>query len=278
MYLITGASGNVGRHVVAQMYAQGVRLRILSRNPEKMAFPKDVEVVKGDLSQPETLSLALRGVSTAFLFPVPNSAPGFLTAAKATGLQRVVFLSSNAVKDNVSQQSDPIAAFHADIEQALEESDLRWTFIRPSTFATNALQWAWSIRSTGSVSLPFAQATNAPVHEADIAAVAVQALLSEAYVGTRQQVTGPESLTQLEQLQILGDVLGRSLRVEELAPDVARTQMVQHIPPMIVDALFTIWAKSVGKPAFVSDTVERVTSQPARTFRQWAIDHLNDFQ
>jgi len=277
MYLITGASGNVGRHVVAQMHGRGLPVRVLSRNPEKMVFPHGVEVVQGDLSQPETLAPALAGVSTAFLFAVPNSAPGFLRAAKATGLQRVVFLSSSAVKDCVPEQRDPIATFHADIEHALEASGLRWTFVRPSTFAANALQWAWSIRATNSVSLPFAQATNAPVHEADIAAVAVQALLDEAHVGARYQVTGPESLTQAEQIQILGDVLGRPLRVEELAPEVAREQMVQHVPVPIVDALFSIWAESVGKAAPVSDTVERVTGTPARSFRQWAIDHRADF-
>ncbi|MBN8639910.1 MAG: NAD(P)H-binding protein [Anaerolineae bacterium] len=278
MYLITGASGNVGRHIVAQLHAQGLAVRVLSRTPEKLSLPKAIAVMPGDLSQPDTLVPALEGVTTAFLFAVPNSAPGFVAAAKRAGVNRVVFLSSNGVEDGIAQQRDPIAAFHAEIEQTLEASGLRWTMIRPSTFAANALQWQWSIRSAGRVSLPFTQAASAPVHEADIAAVAVQALINDRHAGARYQVTGPESLTQIEQIQILADVLGRPLEVDELAPDVARAHMVQHVPVPIVDALFTIWAQSVGKPAFVSDTVERVTGKPAHTFQQWAVDHCADFQ
>lgn len=278
MYLITGASGNVGRHIVAQLHAEGMPVRILSRTPEKLSLPEGIETVMGDLSQPETLAPALEGVTTVFLFAVPKSAPGFVTAARRAGVNRIVFLSSNGVQDGLTQQRDPIAGFHAEIEQTLEASGLHWTMIRPSTFAANALQWQWPIRSTSRVSLPFVQSTSAPVHEADIAAVAVQALIDERHNGSKYQVTGPESLTPIDQIQILADVLGRPIDVEELAPDVARAQMVQHVPIPIVDALFTIWAESVGKPAFISNTIEQVTGKPARTFRQWAIDHCADFQ
>ncbi|MFN8529805.1 MAG: NAD(P)H-binding protein [Anaerolineae bacterium] len=278
MYLITGASGNVGRHIVAQLHAQRLPVRVLSRTPEKLSLPEDIEAVTGDLSQPETLAPALKGVTTAFLLAVPKSAEGFVAAAQRAEVRRVVFLSSNGVEDGVPKQRDPIAAFHAQIEQTLEASGLRWIIIRPSTFAANALQWQWSIRSTKRVSLPFAQSTSAPVHEADIAAVAVQALIDDQHDGAKYQVTGPESLTPIEQIQILAEVLGHPIDVEEVAPDAARAQMVQHVPVPIVDALFTIWAESVGKPAFVSNTIEKVTGKPARTFRQWAIDHCADFQ
>lgn len=273
MILITGATGNVGRHVVAQLLEQGLAVRALTRNPEKAQLPAGAEVVAGDLMDPAAVERALKGVSAAFLFAVPGSAQGFVAAARATGLQRIVFLSSGAVVDGVERQADLIAEMHAEIERAIEASGLEWTFLRPSIFAANAVQWAWSIRASGSVSLPYPGSTGAPIDEADIAAVAVQALTTDRWVGRKLMLTGPESLSQADQLAILGDVLGRPISVVALDPVVAREQMERHVPVPIVAALFKIWADAVGVTALVTGVVAEVTGRPARTFREWASDH-----
>ncbi len=278
MILITGATGNVGRHLVTQLLEKGLPVRALTRNPEKAQLPAGAEVVQGDLMDPEAVKKALAGVTAAFLFAVPGSAQGFLAAAREGGLRRVVFLSSGAVEDGVEKQADLIAEMHAEIERAIEASDLEWTFLRPSIFAANALQWAWSIRASGSVSLPFPDSTGAPIDEADIAAVAVAALTTDHWVGRKLAVTGPESLTQADQIAILGDVVGRPIAVVALDPAVAREQMERHVPVPIVNALFKIWAEAVGVPAPVNGVVAEVIGRPARTFRQWASDHKLAFQ
>ncbi|MFB4284983.1 SDR family oxidoreductase [Nonomuraea sp. MTCD27] len=69
MILVTGASGNVGSHVVRQLLEAGEKIRVITRNPSGQAFPDQVEVATGDLTQPETLTEALSGVERAFLFP-----------------------------------------------------------------------------------------------------------------------------------------------------------------------------------------------------------------
>jgi uncharacterized protein YbjT (DUF2867 family) len=65
--LVTGGTGNVGRHVVSQLVARGERFRVMTRNPDAAHLPPQVEVVNGDLTLPETLETCLRNVDTVFL-------------------------------------------------------------------------------------------------------------------------------------------------------------------------------------------------------------------
>ncbi len=277
MILVTGATGNVGRCVVAQARESGAAVRALIRTPDKAGvLPGHVEIVQGDLSVPGTLPDALDGVTAAFLFAVPGSAPGVIEAARAKGVRRIVFLSSAAVRDDAGQQPDAIAAFHADIEHALEGSGLEWTFVRPGSLAVNALQWAPQVRG-GTVFAPYPGATTAPVHERDVAAVAVRALTSDEHIGAKLEVTGPQSLSQADQADVIGEVIGREVRIAEVPPAAARQQMVQYIPEPVADALLAGWERSVGRAATIRPTVQKVTGRAPRTFREWVSDHAAEF-
>jgi uncharacterized protein YbjT (DUF2867 family) len=168
---------------------------------------------------------------------------------------------------------------HAGIEQLIEESGVRWTFLRPGPFAINCRNWwAPQIQSGNIVRWFYADAATAPVHERDIAAAAVRALCDQEHESREYVLTGPASLTQREQLQIIGDAIGRRLRFEELSRDSAREHMIaMRFPPAIADMLLDAYAAAVGKPALVTSTVLDVTGQPARSFREWAMDHAAEF-
>lgn len=278
MILVTGATGNVGGHVVQLLTAAGESVRVLVRDPEKAAGLGAAEVVRGDLGKPESLPAALDGVSAVFLFAVPGSGPAFVAAARAAGVERIVMLSSNAVVEEAAEQPNPIAQYHADIEAAVRGSGIAWTLLRTGHMATNALPWASQTKTGDVVRGPYAGATSAPVHEADLAEVAVLALTGVGHDGHTYELTGPESLTAAEQVALIGAAIGRPLRYEELPPEVAREQMSRFIPPFIIDTLFAAWAAAVGVPAVVEPTVEKLTGRPARTFAQWAADRAADFR
>jgi uncharacterized protein YbjT (DUF2867 family) len=283
MILVTGATAPVGRSIVEQLLASGQRVRALTRNADASGLLAGVEIVAGDLSKPETLPPILEGVSAVFLLAaVPGFASAFLEATKRAGIRRIVFQSSGAIDDAVDEQPNPIGAFHADIERAIEASGLEWTFLRLEVHAANALLWtvdlAEQIKAGDVVRAPYGQAAGAPIHEADLAAVAAMALTSDGHAGAKYRLTGPESLTHVEQVQIIGQAIGRQLRYEELSPEVARQEIGQHVPAPVVDTLFDIWASYLGKPAPVTNAVEQVTGRPARTFTQWAADHAADFR
>jgi len=272
--LVTGASGLVGRAVLDQLRAAGADVRASSRDPQAAHLPTGVPVVTADLTRPETLPAALDGVSRVFLYAQPE---GIVRAATAAGVEHVVFLSSSSTVTGPGAD-DPIAQRHLVVERALENSGMAWTFVRPGAFATNALRWAGSIRAEGVVRMPYPRAQTVPIHEADIAAVAVTALTGSALHGAAPVLTGPDALTQEEQVAQIGAARGRGLRVEELTPEQARAAMAGSMPPPFVDTMLRMWAALEGVPAMISDSVERITGHPARSFAQWAHDHEADFR
>lgn len=90
--LVTGATGTVGGHVARQLSGTGREVIALLRDPAKADLPADVEVVRGDLTNPEDLQLALRGVDRLFLNLTDDNGATFAKIAPTTGLQPHVVL------------------------------------------------------------------------------------------------------------------------------------------------------------------------------------------
>ena len=236
--------------------------------------------MRGDLAVPDTLDAVVHGVGTAFLLwrlPDADTAPAVI-GRLAKYARRIVFLSSSAIRDDVEKQSGVVAKVHADVEHAIENAGREWTFLRPGGFATNALWW-WGaqIRRGDVVRWPYGAAAMAPIHEKDIAAVAVRALREEGHQGRKYLLSGPESLTLTEQVKIIGAAIGRPLRFDEISPEAARDQLLAVMPQEIVDVLLGVLARLTAGPAPATTVVSEITGAPARTFREWAGDHAAEF-
>src|SRR5215510_5080726 len=279
--LVIGATGAVGRQVIDQLIGANVSVRALARNPDSANLPSQVEIVSGDLTIPDTLDRPLDDVDAAFLVwtaPATAFAPALARIAKH--IPRVVFLSSpHQTAHPFFQPPNPVATMHAEIERLINASGLQWTFLRPGMFAANALfWWAPQIHADSVVRWPYAEAPTAPIHERDIAAVAARILCEGGHGGKDYALTGPQSLSQFEQVMIIGDVIGRSLRFEEISPEEARRELLTVMPLPVIDMLLNAWAAAIGRPAFVTSAVADITGTPARTFRDWAIDHSAEFR
>jgi len=281
--LVTGATGRIGRAVVAQLLEAGVPVRALTRRPDAARLPASVEVVSGDLTVPESLDAALHGVGAVFLvWTAPPATVPAVIGRLASHLRRVVFLSSpHRTPHPFFQAAQPnvMAALHADIERRIAETSLASTTLRPGMFASNALNWwAASIRNGDTVRWPYGAVETAPIDERDVAAVAARCLSDERHAGGDFVLTGPESLSQAEQVRIIGATVGRETRFEELSPDAFRRKTAGIWPAPVVDMLLAAWGAAVGQPAFVTTAVLDVTGSPARTFGQWAADHADAFR
>ena len=279
--LVTGATGRVGRMVVDLLADAGLPVRALTRRPEEAALPAGVEVVTGDLTVPESLDAALRGVDAVFLVWTvsPATAPAVVERL-ATYARRVVFLSApHRTPHPFFQQPNPMAGLYTEIERLIVGSGLESTIIRPGMFASNALLWwAPAIRGDGVVRWPYGAAETAPVDDQDVAAVAARTLYQDGHAGGDYVLTGPESLSQTEQVRIIGDVLGRPIQFVELSPDEFRRATEGSWPRPAVDMLLAAWGATMGRPALVTSTVSDVLGSPARSFRQWATDHADAFR
>lgn len=274
--LVLGATGKVGRHVVSGLLDEGIGVRALARRPATAALPVDAETVEGDLTRPGTVEAAARGTTSAFLLW-----PGFdpagakeVVAVLAEQVEHVVLLSSARLQ---GQESGVTAGVWADVEELVEGSGAAWTFVRAGGFAANTLSWAETIRAGETLRVAFPEAARSVVHERDIAAVAVRALVDPAHRGAAYAVTGPEVLSQAAQVATIGRVTGRTVVVAEKAAEEARHEFATFMGPEGADRAVAHWAGLVDSPERATDDVERVTGHPARTYAAWVRDHLDAF-
>jgi uncharacterized protein YbjT (DUF2867 family) len=267
--------------VVAELLRAGVPVRALTRAPAEAELPAAVKVVTGDLTEPHSLDPALHGVRAVFLVwtAPPDTVPAVIECI-AAHTDRVVFLSAPfRTPHPFFQQPNPMARLFDQIETRITDAGLEHTFIRPGMFASNVqFWWGEAIREGDIVRWPYGEAETAPTDERDVAAVAARTLSEDGHAGGDYVLTGPEALTQAEQVRVIGEVLGREIRFQEFSPDEFRQETAGSWPAPAVDMLLAAWGATIGYPAYVTTTVADILGRPARTFRQWVEENADVFR
>jgi len=278
--LVTGATGSVGRHLVAELLTAGADVRAVTRDPGRANLPAGVEVVAGNYASGDLPAGIFDGVERAFVFPADEGIGPFAAAAGSAGLERLVAMSSAAASLRYPRDQRSVSArHHLAFETDLHATGIPLTILRPGPFANNLLGWAHTIRAAGFAAGPYPESRQAPLHEADVAAVAAVALLADgdALAGATLDLSGPEALTRREQLGAIGDAIGRELAFREQTPGEFAAAMAQYMPSEIIEMVLDHWHDTQFDPDLVFATTEAVTGRPARTLRDWARDHAADF-
>lgn len=243
--LVAGATGRVGHH--------------------------GAEIVEGDLTNPESLDGALKGVTGPYLISMGGddyaplrTTPEIMDRAVDASVRRVTVLTGT---------DDELAVL-----DAVRAAGVGWTHLRPLEFMSNKLDWAASIRSEGVVRALFADRPFAIVHEADAAVVAA-ALLSDDHAGQTYVPSGPATVTAREAAGIMDNVLQQTIRLIELSADDARRGMLDSgITEDVADYVLSYLADPPPEASTVLPTVENVTGRPPRTFAQWVSEHADAFR
>ena len=276
---ITGATGQVGSHVVRQLSSEGKQFRALVSSQEKAAA-MDVpgeEVLIGDFSQPETLDAALTGVEELFLLSVgsPNQVElqgNVIEAAQRAGVHHVVKLSVlGASPDAVTS----LGRWHAQTEKQIRESGIAYTFLRPGSFMQNLMMSADTIKTQGAIYAPMQDGKFSPVDARDIAAVAVATLTEDGHAGKTYDITGPEAISYADIAEKISAAVGKTVTYVDVPPEAARQGMLDAgLPEWLVDDLSIlneIYAS--GQEAEVSPVVAEVAKKEPITFDQFARDY-----
>jgi uncharacterized protein YbjT (DUF2867 family) len=279
MFLVTGATGNVGSQVVEQLLAEGRHVRVFTRDAAKAAnLTGRVELALGDFTQPETFAQAVHRVEAIFMMNGALDGALFrqlMAIAKANGAPRVVFLSTLFA----AEPDLRIGQLHKEKEDILRDSGLPFAIVRAGGFMTNTYQWLGSIRSEGAVYHAMGEGAVASVDPRDIAAIVVHALTAPVLTETLFEVTGGELLTTADKLRLLSKYAGRELRAIDITPEKAVEGLKANgIPPHVASALGQSFeAIRAGRAAQRTNTVKQVTGRPPRTYEQWVKENAARF-
>ena len=278
MILVTGASGHIGKELVAQLVNAGQPVRVLVRDERKVArLDACVERAVGDLDKPETLLTALQGVEKIFLVTFETRQDlNMLAAANQAGARQIVKLSTLEASAHTIQ----IGKWHLEREELIRKSGLEWTFLRPGMFMSNSGDWwADSIKQQAAVYFPGGKGKVAPIDPQDVAAVAAVALTQPGHQGQIYELTGPELLTMGEMVQIIGRVSGRSLQYTSIPALAARVWMLKSgMDKTLVNALMEMLASlRKNEGAILTQTIEQVLGRPARAFEAWCREYAGLF-
>ncbi|GAB1819572.1 SDR family oxidoreductase [Herbidospora sp. RD11066] len=264
-FLVTGATGRAGRHVVDRLLAEGRRVRALTRHPGKAVFPPQVEVVRGDLTDPGSLREALRDVVGVHLLTIGGDDYATLTTGPElaglfaeAGVQRVTLLWNGQV---------------GPVEEAFAAGDVEWTRLEATDFMANTLQWLPQI-AKGQVEEVFGDVPVAVVDEADVGAVAARILVDGGHARRSYTITGPVVLTARERLAVIGDVLGRPLEFAEIGEERARERWraAGHAEELI--EVLAAWQRT---PHPATTVVRDLLGREPASFRQW-VAYRPDFE
>jgi uncharacterized protein YbjT (DUF2867 family) len=269
--LVTGATGNVGRPLVTHLVNAGANVRAVTRHPDTAQLPAGVELVT-------SAAAGLPGASVVFLNSraLGEELADVVRLAWQAGVTRLVALSAINADDDFDRQPSRVRGDrNKEVEQLAVDSGMEWVSLRPTVFATNfAGMWSPQIRAGDVVFGPYASASTAPIVDRDISEVAAHALLTDDLLGQKIPLTGPQAFTNAELVDVIGNVLGRPVHYQEVAPELVRDRFVGvGFPAEFADAYIAFLAATVDKPALVTHEVDKILGRPAESFASWVADH-----
>jgi uncharacterized protein YbjT (DUF2867 family) len=283
MILITGASGTVGRAVLAEVARSGEKHRAMYRSKEEAAkAPAGTEAVVADFSEEASLVPALRGVETVYLVcsPIPELVQlegNVIEASEAAGVRRIVLNSALGAGDY--QKSFP--SWHRAVEDKLKAAAIAHCILRPNSFLQNVLTYyAPSIRAQGVFYGAMGNARTSYLDVRDIAFVAAKALRSTEHEGKTYELNGPEALTCAEVAERISRHAGIRARYVDIPVEAQRKAMMdQGMPDWQVTALLELQEYYTGgRGAAVDGVLQGLLGRPPITIDRFLKDFAAEFR
>ncbi|MGJ8534974.1 MAG: NAD(P)H-binding protein [Alphaproteobacteria bacterium] len=281
MYLVFGATGNIGEEVAVQLLQKSHAVRAFVRDEARARkqLPEGIEFAVGELDDAKSIADATKGVDGVFFMqaePSPKQAQSMVDAAHAADVKKIALLSSLGTR---LEPLPMIGAMIAKRDEIFHQSDLDVTYLRAGGLMSNALWWCDAIQKVGRV-VDATDPGRLPVIDPyDVARVAVQVLTEPGHAGHGYILNGPEALTASEQVAILADVLGQPIEFMSVTPEELELQNIaEGMPEPLAKAMRNLNELfRAGRACVRADDVMNLTGIAPRTFRAWCETHVAKF-
>jgi uncharacterized protein YbjT (DUF2867 family) len=275
--LVTGATGNVGSAVVAELRRRGAAVRAFVRRPaEKLG--DDVEIAIGDFDDPGSVRAALRGVDRVFLSSAdgPRKAHHEAAVIDAADVELIVKASTIGAQAGAAL---PPFDWNGRSEDHLRRSGVPAVVLRSGFYMTNLLAVAEPVRARHILPAPAGDGRIAMIDPFDVGAVAAAVLTGTGHDGRTYELTGPEAVGYRDIAAELSRVTGTHVEYVDVPPAAAREGLVASgMPDWLVQHLDGAFARfRAGEFAATTDTVAVLTGRPPRSIADFLTDHADAF-
>lgn len=273
IFLVTGATGTIGRQVVKELLEQEQKIRVLSRDSTKSKFSNQIEVVNGDLNNVETLKKVFKDVYAAHLLSIGDekytplsNGKSIVELAEKSGIKRVTVLWNGEGNES-------------SLQTEIKLSKLEWTILQPQEYMANVLGWVPSILENNEVKEPFGDRPTAAIHENDVGKVIATILVNGGHHNKTYTLTGPEILTPRKQVEIIARALKQKILFQELNEEQTRARWKEWgLPIETMDYLYNWYGNTPEQGYTVTRIVEHIIGKPPQSFKKWVLDNIENFK
>jgi uncharacterized protein YbjT (DUF2867 family) len=281
MMLITGASGSVGRAVVAELRQRGATFRAMFRSKDEAAKASGGESVIADFADTASLRNAFEGASSVFVVcsPIPQLVElegNVIDVCKTAGVKHVVLSSALGAGDYTKS----FPSWHRKVEDKLTASGLGYTILRPNGFLQNIVTYnAPSIRSQNAFYAAMGEAEVSYLDVADIAVVAANALAGGAHANKTYELNGPEAVSNQEIAARISKIAGRTVNFVNIPESAQREAMLgMGMPDWQVTAILELQQYYVqGGGAKTDGLLESLIGRDPITLDQYLSANAKEF-
>ena len=284
-YLVIGGTGTVGQDVVAGLLQQNATVRVLTRSEEHAdKLPNGAIPVLGDLEDPTTYDQIFQGVDKLFLLNAVSMTElhqglAAVNEAHRAGVDHVVYLSVHAPE---TIPNAPHIASKIAIENALKESGLTYTILRPNNFYQNDYWYEEAIAQQGVYPQPIGDVGLSRVDTRDVAQAAINAFTQPGHENKTYTLAGPDALTGEECAEIYADLLDRPVTYGGDDLNAWAAEMQSMLPGwMVYD--FRLMYEAFQENGFAATDAQRnetrrILGHEPRSFRAFAKEAVSGWK
>ena len=269
--LVLGGTGMLGKPAAQRLKADGLEVRILTRDIEKARnlFDESYEILPGDVANLTSLEKAMEGCSGVHISvggPVDQtSAQNVAALAPKTGMEHILYLSGSTVKEE--NRWFPMTAQKLEAEKAIRECGVSFTILCPTWPMEQLPRFVMGGRATVIGIIP------EPWHwfaADDLARMVSKAFQSEAARGKRLYVHGPEGIPVKDALERYCRVFHPEIEAVAVMPIEAAKAMAESTGNTFLKIFAEMmdYFKKAGEPGDPAEA-NRLLGAPSITLDEW---------
>jgi uncharacterized protein YbjT (DUF2867 family) len=287
-FLITGATGNIGRELIKILSKENTHIRAAVHSVSKSDKILSLgirDIVEMDFDKPSEIQFSIfKDVKKVFLLTPNFDTKGvskILEEAKKAGVKQIIQLSSDSISLASSALSKGIEIFK-EKEKIVQESGIPHTILRPTAFMQNFLNNSFTIKTQNKFYLPWGNGKVSSVDTRDIASIAAKILISDSknYENKIYSITGPEPLSCNDIAKIFSEVLGFDVEYVNVSEEEAFNEMKKiGLSDILIEYILEL-SRIIKKDfaSYTSSAVEEITGKKPNTFKKFVEDYKDVFK